>query len=347
MERNLSPTMIEVAKLAKVSISTVSHVINKTRFVNNSTRQKVLKAIDEIGYHPNIIARSLRRKRTNTVGLVISNIANPFFPEVVRGIEKQLIRKGYSIILTNTDDDIEKEKELVTILYGKRVDGFIIVPAGGESKHIESLIQLKIPIVLLDRQINKLKLDAVLVDNEGGAEKLTEHLISLGHKRIAIISFPSISTGKERLEGYLKALKKHSLSVDKGLIKRGGFKPEDGYSLTLELLSLSSPPTAILACNNIVGLGAMNALQERKVQIPDEMGLVIFDDLPWFRHLNPSFTVVAQPTSKMGEMAAKFLLEQMRRGRKRPKKVILEVELRVRQSAGESLRASSKEKDRE
>ena len=203
MERNLSPTMVEVARLAKVSISTVSHVINKTRFVSNSTRRKVLKAIDETGYHPNIIARSLRRKRTNTVGLVISNIANPFFPEVVRGIEKQLIRKGYSIILTNTDDDIEKEKELVTILHGKRVDGFIIVPAGGKSKHIESLIQLKIPIVLLDRQIDKLKLDAVLVDNEGGAEKLTEHLISLGHKKIAIISFLLIKEGTLWTKGHM------------------------------------------------------------------------------------------------------------------------------------------------
>lgn len=166
-------------------------------------------------------------------------------------------------------------------------------------------------------------------------------------KRIAIISFSSISTGKERLAGYLKASKKHSLSVDKGLIKRGGFKPENGYFLTLELLSLSSPPTAILACNNIIGLGAMNALQEKGIQIPDEMGLVIFDDLPWFRHLNPSFTVVAQPTFKMGEIAAGFLLEQMRRGRKRPKKVILDVELRPRQSAGEFLRVSSKETDRE
>lgn len=331
MRRGSPPTMKEVARLANVSVSTVSHVINKTRFVSSSTRQKVLKAMDKIGYHPNMIARSLRRRKTNTIGLVISDITNPFFPGVVRGIEKQLIKKGYSIILTNTDDDIEKEKNLVTLLYGKRVDGFIIVTAGGESKHIESLIQLRVPVVLLDRKISGLKLDAVLVDNEGGTRKLTEYLINLGHKRIGIITGPlNVFTGKERLNGYLKALQEYSLPRDDKLIKTGDFRQESGYSLTLELLSLSSPPTAILACNNLVGIGAMDALKEKGIRIPDEIELVIFDDLPWFGHLNPPLTVVAQPTFKLGEMAAKLLLEQIR-GRKKPKEIVLEVELKKRQ----------------
>lgn len=331
MRRGSPPTMKEVARLANVSVSTVSHVINKTRFVSSSTRQKVLKAMDKIGYHPNMIARSLRRRKTNTIGLVISDITNPFFPGVVRGIEKQLIKKGYSIILTNTDDDIEKEKNLVTLLYGKRVDGFIIVTAGGESKHIESLIQLRVPVVLLDRKISGLKLDAVLVDNEGGTRKLTEYLINLGHKRIGIITGPlNVFTGKERLNGYLKALQEYSLPRDDELIKTGDFRQESGYSLTLELLSLSSPPTAILACNNLVGIGAMDALKEKGIRIPDEIELVIFDDLPWFGHLNPPLTVVAQPTFKLGEMAAKLLLEQIR-GRKKPKEIVLEVELKKRQ----------------
>jgi len=335
-------TMKDVAKLARVSVSTVSHVINKTRFVSDSTRQRVLKAMAEVSYHPNVVAQSLRRKKTNTVGLVISDIANPFFPEAVRGIEKQLIQKGYSIILANTDDDIEKEKDLVTLLYGKRVDGFIIVTADGENKHLDFLIQQKVPIVLLDRRISKVGLDTVLVDNEGGARKLTEHLINLGHKKIGVITGPlSISTGKERLKGYLEALREHSLPKDDELIKVGNFRQESGYSLTMELLSLSSPPSAVLACNNVIGLGAMDALQEKGIKIPSEVALVIFDDLPWFRYLNPPVSVVSQPTSELGEIAAKLLLERMRGRRKKPKEVVLEVEFRPRLSAGEALRRSS------
>jgi len=337
-----SATMKDVAKLARVSVSTVSHVINKTRFVSDLTRQRVLKTMAEVSYYPNVVAQSLRRKKTNTVGLVISDITNPFFPEVVRGIEKQLIRKGYSIILANTDDDTEKEKELVILLYGKRVDGFIIVTADGENKYLDFLIQQKVPIVLLDRRISRVKLDMVLVDNKGGTRKLTEHLINLGHKKIGVITGPlSTSTGKERLKGYLESLRKHSLPKDDKLIKVGKFRQESGYSLTMELLSLSSPPSAILACNNVIGLGIMDALQEKGIKIPNEVALVIFDDLPWFRYLNPPISVVSQPTSELGEMAAKLLLERMKGRRKKPKEVVLEVEFRPRLSAGETLRTGS------
>ncbi|MBA7493172.1 HTH-type transcriptional repressor PurR [subsurface metagenome] len=336
MQKNTSVTMKQVAKLAKVSVSTVSHVINKTRFVDNSTQQRVLKAMAELSYHPNVIAQSLRRKRTNTVGLIISDIANPFFPEVVRGIEKQLTKKRYSIILANTDDDIEKEKQLTVLLYGKRVDGFIIVTSGGENKHINFLVQQKVPVVLLDRRIDELELDAALVDNQKGAQIITKHLIEVGHRRIGIITGPLvISTGKERLSGYLEALKEHALPRDDELIKIGNFKVQSGHSLALELISLPSTPTAILACNNMMGLGAMNALQEKGIQVPAEMGLAIIDDLPWFRYMDPPLTVVAQPAFELGETAAKLLLERIGKEREEPKQVVLQVELRIRRSAGE------------
>ena len=241
MQKSFPITMKDVAELAKVSVSTVSHTINKTRFVSDVTRQRVLRAMAELGYHPNIIAQSLRRKRTNTVGLIISDITNPFFPEVVRGVEKQLIRAGYSIILANTDDDTEKERELVTLLYGKRVDGLIIVPSGRENKHIKFLVQQNVPVVLLDRKVEGLEVDTVLVDNCGGTKRLTEYLISLGHKRVGIIAGDiNISTGRERLDGYVEALKKYSLFND-NLVKIGDFSQESGYSLTLELLSFSPP----------------------------------------------------------------------------------------------------------
>jgi len=262
-------TIKEVAKLAGVSTTTVSYVINKTRFVSEETRAKVLKAINELGYHPNIVARSLRSRRTGTVGLMICDLMNPFFAEVLQGIETYLGKKKYDIIVTNTNYDFDKEKESVEMLYGKQVEGVIIVPGGNNDEHIKFLIERNIPVVLLDKKIENLNVDVVLVNNVEGSKRLVEHMISLEHERIGIITGPlNSTTGKERLEGYLKALREHSIPEDKNLIKIGDFKKQSGYLLTLELLSLISPPTAIFACNNLMGLGAMEALKEKKVCVP-------------------------------------------------------------------------------
>ena len=325
--------------MAGISTSTVSHVINKTRFVSRHTRAKVLKAIDELDYRPNIVARSLRSKKTGTVGLIICDLRNPFFSEVLQGIETYLGKKSYDIIVTNTDYDTDKEKESAEMFYSKRVDGIIIVPGGDNDEHVRFLTERDIPVVLLDKRIPNLNVDVVLVNNVGGSKQLIEYLISLDHERIGIITGPlSSTTGKERLEGYLKALREHSIPEDKDLIKIGDFKKQSGYLLTLELLSLSFPPTVIFACNNLMGLGAMEATRERKIRMPEEIGLAIFDDLPWFNYVNPPLTVVAQPSSRLGETAGELLFEQMRKKRKRPKEAVLDVQLKIRQSAGEGLR---------
>ena len=338
MRRN-SVTIKDVAKLVGVSTSTVSHVINKTRFVSRQTRSKVLKAINELDYHPDIIARSLRKRKTGTVGLIICDLTNPFFSEVLQGIEAYLGEKKYSTIVANTDYDIDKQKESIEMFYSKRVDGIIIVPGGNNDEQVRFLTERGIPVVLLDKRIPDLNVDVVLVNNIEGSKQLTEHLISLDHGRIGIIAGSlNSTTGKERLEGYLKALREHSMPEDKDLIKIGDFKKQSGYLLTLELLSLSLPPTVVFACNNLMGLGAMDALREGKIRIPEETGLVIFDDLPWFNHVNPPLTVVAQPSSRLGEIAGQLLFEQMRKKRKRPKEVVLDVQLKIRQSAGEALR---------
>ncbi|TET64765.1 LacI family transcriptional regulator [Candidatus Aerophobetes bacterium] len=342
MARRLFTTMKDVARAAEVSISTVSHVVGKTRFVKRATRQKVLKAMADLKYQPDMVAQSLRRKTTHTIGLIFCDLVNPIFAEIVKRIEKRLIGKGYSSILTDTDYNIDKEKEMVTLLCAKRVDGFIIVPAGGDDKHIESLIEQGMPVVLIDHKMDKLRTDTVLLKHEKGIEQLTEHLIRLGHKRIGIITGPlNCFTGKERLAGYLEALKQHGLVKNDELVKVGDYKEQSGHSLTLELLSLSSPPTAILACNNLMGLGAMNALHDKGIRIPDEMGLVIFGDLPWFRYTDPPLTVTAYRTSDIGEMAGQLLLERIRRRRKKPRQVVLDVELIQRGSAGEYKKGKS------
>lgn len=336
MSRRSFVTMKDVARAAEVSISTVSHVVNKTRFVRRSTRQKLLKAMADLKYQPDMVAQSLRRKTTHTVGLVLCDLVNPIFAEIVKRIEKRLIEKGYSSILTDTDYDIDKEKEMVALLCAKRVDGFIIVPAGGEDKHIESLIEREIPVVLIDHRMKKLQTDTVLMKHRSGTQRLTEHLIRLGHRGIGIITGPlDCFTGKERLAGYLKALKQHGLVKNDELVKVGDYREQSGHSLTLELLCLSSPPSAILACNNLMALGVMNALHEKGIQIPDEMGLAVFGDLPWFRYVDPPLTVAAYGTSEIGEIAGKLLLERTRGRRKKPKQVVLEVELIPRKSAGE------------
>jgi LacI family transcriptional regulator len=338
--RRKSVTIKEVAKLAGVSTTTVSYVINKSRFVSEQTRAKVLKAIEELDYRPNIVARSLRERKTGTVGLIICDLRNPFFSEVLQGIETYLGKKKYSLIVTNTDYDNDKERESIDMFYSKQVDGVIIVPGENTNKHVKFLTERNIPVVLLDKKLQNLNVDVVLVNNIEGSKQLTEHLMSLGHKRIGVIAGPlNSTTGKERLEGYLKALKAHSMREDNDLIKIGDFKKQSGYLLTLELISLAVPPTVIFACNNLLGLGVMQALKEKKIRIPEEIGLAIFDDLPWFNYVSPSLTGVAQPSFQLGETAGKLLFEQMRKRRKKPKEVVLDVQLKIRQSAGEALRA--------
>ncbi|MFQ6052287.1 MAG: LacI family DNA-binding transcriptional regulator [Candidatus Hydrothermarchaeota archaeon] len=332
-------TIKDVAKLAGVSTTTVSYVVNKTRFVSEKTRAKVLEVINELDYHPNIVARSLRSRKTGTVGLIICDLVNPFFAEVLQGIEAYLGKKRYSLIVTNTDYNIDKEKKSAEMLYSKKTDGVIIVPGGDNNEHVKFLIEQNTPVVLLDKRVQGINTDVVLVNNIEGSKQLVEHLINLGHERIGIIMGPlNSTTGKERLEGYLKALREHSMPEDKNLIKIGDFKKQSGYLLTLEFLSLASPPTVIFACNNLMALGAMDALREKKIRIPEEIGLVIFDDLPWLNHANPPLTVVAQPSFRLGEIAGELLFEQMRKKRKRPKEVVLDVQLKIRQSAGEGLR---------
>ena len=263
---------------------------------------------------------------------------NPFFSEVLQGIETYLGEKKYSLIVTNTDYDNDKEKESIDMFYNKQVDGVIIVPGENTNKHVKFLTERNIPVVLLDRRIENLNVDVVLVNNVEGSKQLTEHLISLGHKRIGIITGPlNSTTGKERLEGHLKALRAHSLQEDNDLIKVGHFKEESGYFLALEFISFTLPPTVIFACNNLLGLGAMRALKEKEIRIPEEIGLAVFDELPWFGYVSPSLTCVAQPSFQLGETAGKLLFEQMRKRRKKPREVILDVALRIRQSAGELL----------
>ncbi|MCS7201400.1 MAG: LacI family transcriptional regulator [Dictyoglomus sp.] len=329
------PTMKDVAKLAGVSVSTVSHVINKTRHVEEETKKKVLSAIKELGYRPNIVARSLRKKTTHTVGLIVSNITNLFYPEVVRGVEDTLLNYKYNLILCNSDENIDKEREYIEVLYSKQVDGIIITPSKSTEtrKNLEIFISQNIPVVLVDRRIKGIDTDVVLVDNISGTFLATEYLINLGHKRIGIITGPlDTTTGKERLEGYLQALDKNKIPRDDSLIKEGDFKRDGGYIKGKELLSLEDPPTAIISSNNLMTLGLISAIQELELKIPDDLSVISFDDMEWFKYFSPSITAIYQPSYELGKNAGLLLLERLRRRRKKAKEVILPTKLIIRES---------------
>ncbi|MEN2985035.1 MAG: substrate-binding domain-containing protein [Dictyoglomaceae bacterium] len=332
-------TIKDVARKAGVSIMTVSRVINGKRNVKEETREKVLKAIEELGYVPNSIARSLTLKKTATIGLVISDITNPFFTTVARGVEDTAISKHFTVILCNTDENPEKESMYVEVLAKNKVDGVIFTSASGKKTPLKSLFMKNIPLVLIDRTIEGLEdVDIVRGDSVSGAYILTKHLIDLGHKRIGIIvGSKSISTAVDRVEGYKKALMDSHIPIDESLIKineNSKFSKEDGYRLTKELLNMKNPPTAIFGGNNLMAIGAILAIREMGLSIPEDISLVSFDDIESLSEVFPFLTVVKQPAYTMGVLATELLIRRIENKDKIKEKreILLKPELIIRRS---------------
>lgn len=327
-------TMKDVAKRAGVSATTVSHVINKTRFVSKDVKARVLRAMEELSYQPNAIARSLKTRATQTIGLIISDIANPFFTGLVRGVEDVANSKGYNLILCNTDEKPEKERMYIHVLMQKQVDGIIMTPTGGNREYIAGLVKKGFPLVFVDRYLEDVEAPAVLVDNEEGACQAVEHLIMLGHTRIAIITGLRRTTIVDRLKGYERALEKHGLVIDLGLIKAGSSSVDGGFEATLELLALDPRPTAIFPTNNLMTIGAMRALQSRGIRCPEDIAVVGFDDFEWASAFRPFFTTVSQPVYDEGKTAAEVLIAQMKGRKVAAGRTVLKSTLNVRESCG-------------
>ncbi|MCL5986164.1 MAG: LacI family transcriptional regulator [Actinobacteria bacterium] len=331
------PTIQNVAKLAGVSPITVSRVINNSGYVRRDTRKRVEEAIAELRYVPNALARSLRSKQTNIVALILTDVTNPFWTTVARGVEDVADKKSFSVILCNTDEDVIKEANYINVLLRRQVDGIIIAPARKDGKHLRLLKYQNVPCVIIDRKVQGFESDSVRGDSLDGAYQLIKHLISLGHSRIALIGGPSyVSTAEDRLQGYLKALQEHGLPLEERLILRGEHKQESGYRLTKELLAREPWPTAIFAVNNFIAVGVLQALREAGLSVPDDMALVCFDDIPQASLIYPFLTVVAQPAYEMGTMAAQMLLERLASNskRKRIRQIIMKPTLIIRESCG-------------
>ena len=328
-------TIYDVAKIAGVAPITVSRVINNSGYVSPATRARVEKTIADLGYVPNRLAQGLRSKQTYTLGLVITDITNPFWTTVARGVEDATHAAGFNVILCNTDESEEKQDKYVRVLLQKQVDGFIIVPARSSNEAVTLIQNAKVPLVVMDRKVG-IPVDTVRCDSEDGAYKLVRHLINLGHKRIAVLSGSErVSTAVDRVNGYRKALKEAGLSIDETLILSREFTQAAGYDMTQHVLLLESRPTAIFAVNNFIAIGAFKALIEMNLRVPDDISMVAFDDLPPALVMEPFLTVAAQPAYDMGHQAANLLLDRLSgKLSEEYQSVLLPTELIVRASTG-------------
>jgi LacI family transcriptional regulator len=327
------PTMSDVAARAGVSTTTVSHVINDSRFVEEETRQRVLQAIAELGYRPNVVARSLTTNRTQTVGVIVSDSSNHFFAEVLRGIEEILRPKNYALLVCNTAEILERESHYLDLLLRQRVDGII---AAATSQRWEVLTEAEIehlPVVFVDRRFEGLDGPFVGVDNEKGAYLGTKHLIECGHRRIGILAgFQRLSSMRERLVGFRRALREYDIPLPEEWVIISDLGIEEGRGAMRELLTLPERPTAVFASNNLLSLGALLALKDLGLRCPQDVAVVGFDDHPWAAVSDPPLTVVRQPAEAVGRAAAEMLLSLIDGEQTPVSRIILDCELVLRQS---------------
>lgn len=308
------PTIVEVAKVAQVSVATVSNVIRESKKVSPELQERVRAAIRELDYYPNEIARSLKVKQTRMLGMVLPDITNPFFPDVIRGAEDNAFERGYFLMTANTDEKIARERRVISALRSYRADGILLASApGSDASHILSTIQAGVSVVCLDRSVTSVKTDAVLLDNVRGSKECVRHLIQGGHRRIAVITGSlQLQTGRERLRGYEEALHETGIDVRQELIFEGDFRQESGYRLGKELLlRRRMKPTAVLVCNGVMTVGVLQALEEMNLECPDDLALATFDDLALDRSFHPHLTAVVQPGYEIGARAATMLMDRI------------------------------------
>jgi len=298
--------------LLLLSLTTVSRVLRDYPGVRKKTRRKVLEAISELKYEVNAVARNLRQRKTNSIGVIVGNMLSPFYSIIAKTVEDIASNWGYSTILCNGDEDPEKELKYLKVLKSNQVDGIILTPTGKNSRYVNWLIDSGTKVVLLDRLIDGIKCDAVLVDNENGAYRAVKYLIEQGYQKIGIINgYLDRTTGRERFNGYLRALREANISPDDNMIKIGNFKKDSGIKLTKELLENSNRPQAIFTTNLDMTLGAVITIKESGLRIPQEIGFLGFDDSDWASILNPPLTVVSQPTQAIASTAAELLIKKI------------------------------------
>lgn len=325
-------TIKDVAKMAGVSPSTVSRALSGNAPVDRETRERVMRAVEALNYKPNVLAKGLKEGKTSTIGLILPNIRNPIFPSVARGVEDIARKKGYTVILCNTDEDREVEIDYINKLKNRWVDGFIFATAGKDAQHILDLKAKGVPVVLLVRNIGY-KVDAVVIDNFKAAYRATKYLLGLGHRKIALINGdPDLFLYGERLAGYKEALVDSDMSIDDNLIIKGVEDMESAYDATKELLIRGITPDAILAASDPNAYGVMGALKDMKFSIPGDVAVMGFDDLDVSQFMNPPLTAVSQPCYEMGVAAMERLIELIENGKAEPSVEMFDAHIVKRES---------------
>lgn len=305
-------TIRDVAQRAGVSTMTVSRVLNNSGYVSAEARTRVEAAVAELGYVPNTLGLSLRFKRTQTLALVVTDITNPFFTSMARGVEDLASQHGFSTILCNTDESEAKQADYLTILMQKRVDGVLLVPARSAADPIRWLQHRNVPVVILDRQTPGARVDCVRGQSEEGGHALAALLYDMGHRKVALLTGPAyVSTAAERAAGFEAAWRERGLTPHTGAIAFGNFTVPSGYAMMQRILASDWRPTAVIAANNFIAIGAYRALRDAGLTVPDDVSLVTFDNLPENLLLEPFLTVAEQPAYQMGQVATRVLLERL------------------------------------
>ncbi|MEV5935624.1 LacI family DNA-binding transcriptional regulator [Streptomyces sp. NPDC052079] len=311
-------TMTDVARHAGVSVATVSHVLNDTRPVLPHTRQAVLDAIEELGYTPNTLARSLVTSRTRTIGLAVSAISNPYFTDILQGVEAAALEHGYSLLIADPHDDPEHERKVVQLLHERRVEGLIVAPSAQPRELLTYLRRHRVPAVFLDRLVDDRadddapRFDQVCAESTGPTARLVTHLAGLGHRRIALVAgLPGLSTTAERITGYRHGLAAAGLPYDERILVHGDSRSEGAERATAALLNLGSRPTALVTANNAMTIGALRALRAHGLSVPGDIALCCFDDFAWADLFSPRLTAVAQPGRDIGALAVRVLLDRL------------------------------------
>lgn len=311
-EKMTNVTIKDIARIANVSYATVSRALNNHKDVNEQTRQRILKICKEVGYTPNAIARGLVKQSTHTIGLLVPDITNPYYPEVARGVEDEASKNNYNVFLCNTDWDIMKEVDYFNLLIAKRVEGIIIAPVSDDTTKFIDKFADRLPIIFLGTRVGGDKYNYIVIDNVKGGEMITEYLIGLGHRRIAFVGgIKESCTFADRSAGYKNALRKHNIEIDENLIYICGYRKKDGSNALRTMIKKSDMPTAIFAINDLVALGVIKAAEELGISIPDDISLAGFDDIPYASLPKIRLTTVLQPKDNIGRESVRILFEKL------------------------------------
>jgi LacI family transcriptional regulator len=342
IQKSPPSTIRTVAERAAVSVATVSHVLNGTRHVSDALRSRVEAAARELDFVPSAIARSLKQRQTHTIGMMTPNSSNPYFAEIVQSVEDHAFGAGYHVVLCNSNDEPHRQSAYLQVLAERRIDGLVLVPTGDDATLLAQLDGLRMPVVLLDRALAGLKLDAVCNDSRAGARLAVQHLVGLGHQRIGCIAdSPALAVSREREAGWREVLAEAGLSGQAPPVQYGHFTAQGGFDALRRLLDRPQPPTAVFACNDLMAVGALGALAQAGLAAPADLSIVGYDDVDLAHWVHPALTTIAQPKQQMSRLALDLLIERIEGRRQQAQTRTLAPSLVVRASTAAPARSRS------